>query len=165
MTVTNVLVYIALIAYVLLKKVHGQPVAAPKRLFALPIVLIVLGYGDLTHAGAMGPIEIAVTAIGAGLSLGLGLLRGTTDKLSQRGGAPFVRWGTASLILFVGNLAAKLVLDLVAVAAGARASTVGSSLLLTFGLTLLGEAAVIWLRTGGATGLLSSAAHAGDPRS
>jgi hypothetical protein len=165
MTVTNVLIYLALIGYVLFKKVQGQPVAAPKRLFGLPIVLIVLGYGDLTHAGAMAPIEIAVTVIGGALSLGLGLLRGRADKLSQRDGSPFVSWGTASLILFVGNLAAKLVLDLIGVAAGARASTVGNSLLLTFGLTLLGEAVVIWLRTGGATGLLTPSAQAGDPRS
>ena len=165
MTVTNVLIYLVLIGYVLFKKVQGQPVAAPKRLFALPIVLIVLGYGDLTHGGAMAPIEIAVTAIGAALSLGLGLLRGRADKLSQRDGNSFVKWGTASLILFVGNLAAKLVLDLIGVAAGARAATVGNSLLLTFGLTLLGEAVVLWLRTGGATGLLTPSPQASDPRS
>ena len=154
MTATNILVYVALIGYVLFKRVQGQPVAAPKRLFGLPIILIVLGYGDVTHGGTMKPVEIALTVIGGALSLGLGLLRGRADKLSDRDGSPFVKWGAASLILFVGNLAAKLVLDLIGVAAGSTTSAVGKSLVLTLGLTLLGEAAVLWVRSGGATGLL-----------
>lgn len=150
MTVANVLIYVALIGYALLSRVRGQAVATPKRLFALPIILIVLGYGDLTRAGTMKPIEIALTVVGAAVSLGLGLLRGGADKLSVRDGSPFVQWGAASLALFVGNLGAKLVLDLIGVAAGGG-SAVGRSLVLTFGLTLLGEAVIVWLRTGGAT--------------
>lgn len=165
MTVTNVLVYLALIGYVLLKRMQGQPVATPKRLFALPVILIVLGYGDLTHGGTMKPIEITLTVIGGALSLGLGLVRGRADKLSLRDGSPFVQWSVTSLILFVGNLAAKLLLDLIGVAAGAGTSAVGRSLVLTFGLTLLGEAAVVWMRTGGASGLLNPPRPSSDPRS
>ncbi len=164
MTFTNVLVYVALIGYVLFKRIQGQPVATSKRLFALPVILIVLGYGDLTHGGTMKPIEITLTVIGGALSLGLGLLRGRVDKLSLRDGSPFVQWGAMSLILFLGNLAAKLVLDLIGVAAGAGTSAVGKSLVLTFGLTLLGEAVVIWMRTGGATGLLNPPRPTSDPR-
>src|SRR3984957_7704175 len=117
MTALNVLTYVALIGYVMFKRVQGQPIATPKRLFALPIILIVLGYGDLTGGGTMKPIEITLTVIGGVLSLGLGLLRGRADKLSLRDGYPFVKWSAASLLLFVGNLAAKLVLDLINVAA------------------------------------------------
>jgi hypothetical protein len=155
MSVLNILVYVALIGYVMFKRVQGQPVATPKRLFALPIILIILGYGDVTSGAAMKPIEITLTVIGGALSLGLGLLRGRADQLSVRDGSQFVKWGAASLILFVGNLVAKLVLDLIGVAAGSTTSAVGKSLLLTFGLTLLGEAIVVWMRTGGATGLLN----------
>jgi hypothetical protein len=77
------------------------------------------------------------------------------NRSRPRGCWWFVKWGSASLILFVGNLVAKLVLDLIGVAAGSTTSAVGKSLLLTFGLTLLGEAIVVWMRTGGATGLLN----------
>jgi len=44
-------------------------------------------------------------------------------------------------------------LDLVGVAAGGTTSAAGKSLVFTFGLTFLGEAVVLWLRSG-STGLL-----------
>jgi hypothetical protein len=155
MTILNILVYIALIGYVLFRRVQGRPVKEGRKLFALPVVLIVLGYGDVTQGAALKPIEITLTVIGGAISLGLGLLRGRADKLSDRDGSPFVQWGAASLMLFAGSVAAKLVLDLIGIAAGSASSAVGKSLLLTLGLTLLGEAVVIWMRTGGATGLLN----------
>jgi hypothetical protein len=63
--------------------------------------------------------------------------------------------GRRVVMLFVGNIVAKLVIDLIGIAAGSTTSAVGKSLPLTFGLTLLGEAVVLWMRTGGATGLLN----------
>ncbi len=155
MSVLNILVYVALIGYVMFKRVQGQPVKTPKRLFALPIILIILGYGDVTSGGALKPIIIILTVIAGAVSLGLGLLRGRADQISDRDGSPFIKWGAASLILFVGNLVAKLVLDLIGIATGAGTSAIGKSLLLTFGLTLFGEAIVVWMRTGRATGLLN----------
>lgn len=164
MSIVNILVYVALIGYVMFKRVQGQPVKTPKRLFALPIILIILGYGDVTSSATLKPIIITLTVIGGAVSLGLGLLRGRADQLSDRDGSPFVKWGSAALILFLGNLAAKLVLDLIGIASGAGTSAVGKSLLLTFGLTLFGEAIVIWIRTGGATGLLNpSGATTAEP--
>jgi hypothetical protein len=147
MTLANIAVYVALIVFLLYRKVIGQPLTAPKKLFALPILVTIIGYGDISHAG-MKPAEITLTAIGAALSLGLGLVRGGTDKLSVKDGSPFVRWGVVSLTLFVANLVAKLVLDLIGVAMGGTTSEVGKSLVFTLGLTLLGEAAVLWMRSG-----------------
>jgi hypothetical protein len=155
MSILNILVYVALIGYVMFKRVQGQPLATPRRLFALPIILIILGYGDVTSGAAMKPIVITLIVIGGSISLGLGLLRGRADQISDRDGSPFVKWGAAALILFVGNLVAKLALDLIGIAAGAGTSAVGKSLLLTFGLTLLGEAIVVWMRTAGTTGLVN----------
>jgi hypothetical protein len=146
MTFANVAIYLALIVFILARKVNGQPLGLPKKLFALPIVLIVIGYGDVTH-GTLTSVEIAVTVLGAALSLGLGMLRGRADRLSIRDGGAFVQWGAASLALFVGNLLAKLAIDLAGVAAGGTFSAMGKSLVLSFGLTLLGEAIVLWLRS------------------
>lgn len=148
MTITNVLLYVALIGYVLYRKATGQAVPAPRRLFALPVVLVVLGYGDLAH-GHVGTTEIAATIVGGAVALVLGALRGRADRLSLRDGAPFVRWGATSFALFAANIVVKLLIDAAVVAGGGSASAVGKSLVLTFGLTLLGEAAVIWVRTGG----------------
>lgn len=156
MSVLNVLVYVALIGYVLLKKMQGQPVKEGKKLFALPVILVIIGYGDVTRGATMKPIEITLTVIGALLSLALGALRGRADKLSVRDGSPFVRWGTASLMLFIGNLVAKFVLDLIGIAAGGTVAAAAKSLILTFGLTLIGEAIALWMRTGGVTELLNA---------
>jgi len=163
MTLANVVIYLALIVFILAKKVKGQPIGTPKKLFALPVIVTVIGYGDVTH-GTMKPAEIAVTVIGAALSLGLGLLRGRADKLSVRDGSAFVQWGAASLILFLSNLVAKLALDLVGLAAGGTLSAAGKSLVLTFGLTLLAEAVVLWLRSEG-SGLLRPLPATDGPQS
>jgi hypothetical protein len=162
MTFANVVIYLALIVYILAGKVRGKSIETPKKLLALPVIVTVIGYGDLAH-GSMTSLEIAVTVTGAAVSLGLGMLRGRADKLSVRDGMPFVQWGAASLILFVGNLGAKLAIDLIGVAAGASTAAAGKSLLFSFGLTLLGEAFVLWYRSQ-AGGLLSSPRPAAPSR-
>jgi hypothetical protein len=151
MTAGSILIYVALIGYIGYRRVQGQPVKASRQLFVLPIVLIVIGFFDVTH-GSLKSIAITLTVIGGAAAFGLGLLRGRADKLSDRDGSPFMQWGKVSLILFAGNIAVKLLLDVIGLAAGSPGSAVGKSLLLTFGLTLLGEAIVIWTRTQGATG-------------
>jgi hypothetical protein len=153
MTITTALIYAGLIGYVIFRKIAGQSVGAAKKLFAAPIILVVLGYGDLGHAAAMKTGAITVTVIGAVIALTLGMLRGRADKLSIRDGSPVVKWGSASLVLFAANILAKVALDLLAVKAGVSGSVVGNSLMLSFGLTLLGEAIVIWLRTTDTPGL------------
>jgi hypothetical protein len=156
MTFFSILIYVALIGYVLFKKIQGRPIRAPRALFGLPIVLIVLGFEDLTSGKAMRPVEIALTVLGAILSIGLGLMRGQADKISTRDGAPFVQWGKASLMLFGVNIVAKLALDLIGVAAGSSASAAGKSLIFTLGLNLLAEAGVLWMRSGAGTTPLNS---------
>jgi hypothetical protein len=71
------------------------------------VIVPVIGYGDITGAGGMNGVDVAVTVIVSILSLVLGLVRGRTDKVSVRAGALFVRWGAASLILFGANLVVK----------------------------------------------------------
>jgi hypothetical protein len=83
MTFANVLVYLALIGYILFKRIQGQPVATPKRLFGLPIVLIVLGYGDL-HTGTMKSSEIALTVVGETRSFSGAPLRWSCSSATSR---------------------------------------------------------------------------------
>jgi hypothetical protein len=72
-------------------------------------------------------------------------------------------------VLFGVNIVAKLVLDIVGVAAGGNTSAVGQSLVFTLGLTLLGEALVLLVRSGAARGSISprssTAAQVSDGRS
>jgi len=147
MTFANVLIYVALIALVLARRFRGHPIGNVKKLFALPVVVTVIGFVDLSH-GKLKPLAVTLIVIGAIVSLGLGSLRGRADKVSERDGSAYVQWGVVSLILFCVNIAAKLVLDLIGVAAGEAFSTAEKSLIFTLGLTLVGEAIVLSMRSG-----------------
>jgi hypothetical protein len=154
MTLANIAIYVALIVFVIYRRMVGSPVGSVRRLLALPVVLIVLGWGDAAK-GLTKPLDVTFTIVGCAISLVLGLARGRTDRLSERDGAPYVRWGWWSVGLFAANLIIKLVLDLAGIAAGETAKAAGSSLIISLGLTLLGEAAIVWYRSGGAVRLTS----------
>jgi hypothetical protein len=153
-TLANIAIYLALIAFVVARRMIGHPVGPIKKLFALPVIAIVLGWGDATR-GLHKPIDITLTIVGCAISLVFGLARGRANRMSTRDGAPYVQWTWLSLGLFAALLLVKLALDLAGVAAGETVAAAGQSLILTLGLTLLGEAAVIWYRSGGAGQLTS----------
>jgi hypothetical protein len=146
MTVTTIAIAAALIVFVLAKRVRGEAVREPKKLFLLPIVVGVIGLQNVSHA-KVNTIDIVVIAAGAALSLGLGLLRGKFDRVTLVNGSPFMSWSATSVGVFAGNVLAKLALDAVGVAAGGTTAALTSSILLSLGLTLLGEAAVVWFRS------------------
>jgi hypothetical protein len=148
MTLTSIVIYIAVIGLVLARRFKGQAVTTPKKLFLLPVIVAIIGLESLSHAHAkMRPVDVAVIVIGSVVSLGLGALRGQMNQVSLRNGAPWVNWTVRSLLVFIATLASKVVLDAVGVAAGGTFGVLSSSLVFTLGLTLLGEAAVVWLRS------------------
>jgi hypothetical protein len=146
MTLTTIAVAIALIVFVLARRVRGEAVRAPKKLFLLPIVLGAIGLDTVAHT-KMDTVDIGIVVAGSILSFGLGLLRGAVDKLSVVDGAPWVSWGAASIAVLAANVLAKLALDALGVALGGSTAALTSSLLLSLALTLLGEAAVVFLRS------------------
>jgi hypothetical protein len=146
MTFTTIAIALAVFVVVLAKRVRGEAVREPKKLFLLPIVVGLIGVQNVSHAKP-NAIGIAVIAAGAAVSLGLGFLRGKFDRVTLVGGSPFMSWTAASIAVFAGNVLAKLALDAAGVAAGGTSSALSSSILLTLGLTLLGEAVVVWFRT------------------
>ncbi len=145
MTFANVVLYAGLLVLLVFRRIQGRPVGTTKQLFLLPVIITIIGSEDLSHA-TLGTIDIAVGVAGCGLSLLLGALRGTQDKLSRRDGTPWVQWGAVSIAIFAVNIVAKLVLDVAGVGLGGSTSGVTASLLLAVGLMLLGEAAVVWAR-------------------
>jgi len=154
MSLANVVLYAGLLVLMVYKRAQGRPIGTTKQLFLLPAIITVLGFEDLSHA-KLGTIDVAVGVAGCGLSLLLGALRGTQDKLSRRDGTPWVQWGAVSVVIFAVNIVAKLALDVAGVALGGSTSGVTASVLLAVGLMLVGEAAVVWARL--QAGTLSSA--------
>jgi hypothetical protein len=145
MNLTTIAIAIALIVFVLARRVRGEAVREPKKLFLLPVVIGLIGLQNVSHA-ALNTVDIAVIAVGAALSLALGLLRGHLDKVTLVNGSPYMSWTAGSVIVFAVNVLAKLALDALGVAAGGTTSALTSSILLSLGLTLLGEAAIVWMR-------------------
>jgi hypothetical protein len=145
MDLISIVEALAVIAFVVARRIKGRPVPAPKKFFLLPLVVGFIGLQNMSHV-KMNTVDVAVVAIGAALSLGLGMLRGRVDRVSIVDGMPWVSWTVASVVLFATNLLAKLALDVGGVAAGGTRSVLTSSIVLSLGLTLLGEAAVVWLR-------------------
>ncbi len=145
MTLTTVVIGVGLIVFVLARRIRGEAVPAPKKLFLLPVVVGVIGYQNLAHA-KLATIDIGVIAGGCALSLVLGLWRGRLDKVSMVNGAPYMSWSAGSVVLFAVNVLAKLALDAGGVAAGGTTAALSSSILFSLGLTLLGEAFVVWHR-------------------
>ncbi len=56
-------------------------------------------------------------------------------------------WTAGSVVILVVKVLLKLALDVSGVAAGGTKAALTGSILLGLGLTLLGETAVIWVRT------------------
>ena len=146
MNLTTIAIAALLVVFVLARRVRGEAVPTPKKLFLLPLVVGLIAIDGVSHA-KLTSIDIAVVAAGSLLSLRLGMLRGRMDKVSMVNGSPYMSWSAASVALFAVNVLAKLALDALGVAAGGTTAALSSSILLSLGLTLLGEAAIVWLRT------------------
>jgi hypothetical protein len=145
MTVTTIATAVVLIVFVLARRMRGEAVAAPRKLFLLPLVVGAIGLQNLTHAKP-DTVDIVVIAAGCAVSLLLGLLRGRLDKVSIVNGAPYMAWSAASVAVFAVNVLAKLALDAGGAAGGGTTAASSSSILLSLGLALLGEAVVVWQR-------------------
>jgi hypothetical protein len=149
MTAANVLLYVALIGFMIFQRIKGRPVQSFRALLALPVILSFIGWQDIERVRHLSTIDMTASVIGCAISLVLGGVRGFTDKVSDRNGVPWVQWSVASLVVFAVNVVTKLGLDAGAVALGGTTRGVTSSLLLAVGLMLIGESVVILYRVQG----------------
>jgi hypothetical protein len=145
MTITTVAIAVVLVVFVTARRMRGEAVSVPKKLFLLPVVVAVIGLQNLSHT-KLNAIDIGVIAAGCALSLAFGLLRGRLDRVSLMNGVPHMAWSVGSVAVFAVGVVSKLALDLGGVAAGGTSAALSSSLLLSLGITLLGEAVVVWQR-------------------
>lgn len=163
MSLANIALYVAILGFVVFRRIQGRPLVSVRQLLLLPVIVTVLGFEDMTHR-SLGAVDVTFAVIGCVLSFGLGALRGTTNLITVRDGAPWVKWGTRSVVIFAVNIAAKIALDVGCVIAGGTASGASSSLVLSGGLMLLGEAAVVLLRVSNGAYPHLSGSRIGDDR-
>ena len=141
----EILVVIAVIGFVIYQQVAGQAVRG-RRLIVLPAVLTVVGFLDLHGAKHIHPADIVWLAVGAIGSLLIGLAFGAITRLRERDGALWSQLPLSGLWLWVGLIAWRVVIMLLAHKSGAHVAASTTPLLFTLGLNRLGQAAVIAAR-------------------
>jgi hypothetical protein len=125
----TIVLVVAAIGYVLWSRMQGRPLKVRRLL--LPAVLTVLGILDLTGSPAphLTPKDITFLVVSVALSLVLGGARGATLELYPRDGELWQRYRPVTVVLWVALIAVKIVLLVIASAAGATAGGGATSLL------------------------------------
>ena len=139
MSPETILLAVAAVAFVLYSRLKGQPLTA-RRLLIMPVVLVAIGCSELGHPSSTG---VGFLVAAGALSLALGAVRGATVAVFARDGALWYRYRKATLGLWLLTLGARGALVGVASALGLVG---GYGMLVSLGLSLLGESAVVGLR-------------------
>jgi len=144
--VINVLIYVALIVFVVYRQMSAQPLR-PQRLVLLPAVLAVFGVQQLVSEHAVSAGTVVYLAINAVAGVTLGVWRGTTFRVWSRGGAIMMQ-GTRLTLASWG----LLILIRVAFALVIHATTYGQGvvigeLLVALAVTFAAQNSVIWARS------------------
>ena len=164
----SIVLVIAGVGFVMWKRMRGEAVKDIKRMLVLPLVFVVLGVANLTGSrpAHLDAASVAFLVVGGLISVGLGAVRGATIELFTKDGFLWQRYRGVTVALWAVLIAVKLLLVLVAHGVGAHAS---SDLMLSLGLSLAGEAALVApraLSTGAAFAPREDASkHSGPGRS
>jgi hypothetical protein len=161
---TNALNYVvvaALVVWVLTRQLRARPVVV-RKLFVLPVILVVVGVGSLNSAISKGGSHFTGSdgtwlAIDLAATVVFGALRAASIRLYPQDG---VLWRKGTWVTLVGWLLSFAVRAVIGVlAADHGASVVASSgLALSFGVSLGVQGVVIYWR-----GLQAGAPFAADP--
>jgi hypothetical protein len=140
----TILLAVAAVGYVLWSRMKGRPLQV-KRLLVLPVVLIVIGITGLTGSSAhhLTPKDIAFLVVSVVISVILGAARGASIELYPQQGELWQRYRPNTVALWIALIATKLVITGIAGAAGASAGGGTNTLLLSLGVSLLAEAAIV----------------------
>ena len=134
---------------VVIKRLRGEPVNA-RDLFAPPVILTALGLTSLAKTDHLTGPDLAWAGAGAALGCALGVLRGTTIQLSERGGALWQRYTGRTFVIAAASLLIMAAFGLLAGKMGMHAHA--RPLQLSIGISFLGEALAVG-RRGMATGI------------
>ncbi len=137
----EVFAVIGIIGFVIYQQFAGQLLQG-KRVVLLPAIVTVIGLFDL-RGHHLGPADIAWLTVGAAGSLLIGLAFGLIMRLESRDGVLWGKMPLRGLWLWVGLIAWRALIMVLAHRTGAHVAASTTPLLFTLGLNRLGQAAVI----------------------
>ncbi|HTQ94063.1 MAG TPA: hypothetical protein VMK84_31670 [Streptosporangiaceae bacterium] len=145
-TVADLLLIGAAVVWVLARQVQVARVK-PRLLVLAPLVLAFFGIRSLPASTWRVPADLALLAVSAALSLGLGVWRGQTIKVWRDADGTLWRQGSVlTLVLWGVLIAARGLLYGVGVAAGHREASGLGAVLVTLALSFAAQNTVTALR-------------------
>ena len=140
----EILLVIGIIGFVIYQQLAGQLIQG-RRLIVLPVVVTVIGFLSL-RGHHLGSADIAWLTVGAAGSLLIGLAFGLITHLESRNGVLWGKMPLRGLWLWVGLIAWRALIMVLAARTGAHVAASTTPLLFTLGLNRVGQAAVISAR-------------------
>jgi hypothetical protein len=138
------LLALAAIAYVLFRRLAGEPLEG-RRLVVLPLVLLIVGVTQLNGAHVT-PLDVTLLVIGGAVAALLGAVRGLTVHVYAKGGHLWYRYRPVTIVVWAASLLLRLGQTVAGHALGADAKVMGAALLPVLGLSLLAEGMVVGKR-------------------
>ena len=154
-TIIQALIVVAVLVLVIGRRFAPHPINGDRRRWRLPIILVVVGIASLVQLRHQTPpvtvngTDLAFVIAGGLISMVLGALRGFTVRINSQGGQLMQRYSIATAALWIGTIAVRLGMDVAAPSLGVAKAVASASLLLMFGVSLLGESLAVTARTGG----------------
>lgn len=136
---------LAIIVLLLVTRARGRPLQ-PARLLAGPLILIAIGIGSSApelHSATLHGIDYLIGGLDVLDSLIVGTIRGFTVRLYQRDGAPWYRYGPATIALWLLSILIRVGLAILGSAHHASPLAEGGDLLFMLGLALLCQNVVV----------------------
>lgn len=142
-SLVSVLVIVAVVGYLMARRLTGGPLTG-RRLVGLPAILAGLGaYQLVQHPLTL--LDVGLLVAEAAVAVGLGLARGATIRLYEKAGQLWFRYSVATVALWLGSAAIRVLLGLGGRALGATTNA-SATMMLLLGATFLGESAVVAAR-------------------
>jgi hypothetical protein len=132
-------VTLAIILLLIVTRVRGRRLE-PARLLTADLILIAVGIGGavpVLHSTTLHGIDWLIGSADLLDSLIIGTIRGFTVRLYQRDGAPWYRYGPATVALWLLSILIRIALAAIASARHASPLIAGGDLLFMLGLALL----------------------------
>lgn len=164
LSTTNAINYViiaALVVWVLTRQLRARPVVV-RKLFVLPVILVVLGIGTLNSAVSKGThftgTDATWLAIDLAITVVFGVARGSSIRIYAQEG---VLWRRGTWVTLVGWLLSFIARGGIGVLASDNGAKVvaSSALMLSFGVSLAVQGVVVYLR-----GVQAGVPFAADPR-
>lgn len=153
-TLFQVVIAVGLLALVIGRRFMPRPIQNDTRRWRLPLAVSAIGVYDVASLSRhTPPVTITGTDLAYLLACGfvsllLGVLRGSTIRIYPVNGELVQRYSALTTALWIFSIAVRIAMDLAAPPFGVATAVASTSLLLMFGISLLGESLAVSARIG-----------------